>query len=139
MDSWNSYPSIFNLGHRAVSELLTQSVLVEEKIDGSQFSFGRFGGELRCRSKGAVLNNVAPEKMFARAVEVASQLDLHDGWTYRAEYLQKPKHNTLVYERTPANNLIIFDINDGHEFYMSYDDKAAEARRLGLEIVPRLY
>ena len=55
--SWHSYPSIYALGHRYLEELLLDPVLVEEKVDGSQFSFGVFehpeGPELRCKSKGA--------------------------------------------------------------------------------------
>lgn len=41
MDSFHSYPAVFNLGHKAIESLLTSGpVIVEEKIDGSQFSFG---------------------------------------------------------------------------------------------------
>jgi hypothetical protein len=143
-DSWHSYPSIFALGHRALAELLLDPVIVEEKVDGSQFSFGLFedGGAtpiLRCRSKGAQLNLVAPEKMFIRAVEVAASLPLTPGWTYRAEYLAKAKHNALAYDRVPEKHLIVFDINPAHEEYLSYADKAAECVRLGLEIVPLVY
>lgn len=142
-DSWHSYPSTFAIGHRALSELLLDPVIVEEKVDGSQFSFGLFDqdGErvLRCRSKGAQLNIVAPEKMFTEAVDVAKSLDLRIGWTYRAEYLKKPKHNSLAYDRIPRNHLIVFDINPGHEEYLSYQDKADECARLGLEIVPLLF
>ncbi len=36
MNSWHSYPSIYNLGHREVAEILKSPVNVEEKIDGSQ-------------------------------------------------------------------------------------------------------
>ena len=68
MNSWHSYPSIYNIGHRYVVDLLNEPVLIEEKIDGSQFSFGVFDGELKCRSKGAQLNLVAPEKMFIKAI-----------------------------------------------------------------------
>lgn len=136
--SWHSYPSIFALGHRAVADLFDGPVLVEEKIDGSQFSFGRFDGELRCRSKGAVLNLIAPEAMFREAIETATALDLRDGWTYRAEYLKKPKHNTLAYDRIPIRHLMIFDVNAGDEVYLSYDEKATEAARIGLEVVPRI-
>lgn len=77
--------------------------------------------------------------MFIKAVEVIKQLDLTVGWTYRAEYLAKPKHNTLAYERTPKNYLMLFDINTGHEEYMSYASKKAEADRIGLEVVPLMY
>lgn len=34
---------------------------------------------------------------------------------------------------------MIFDINDGHESYLSYEDKAKEADRLGLECVRLLF
>lgn len=137
--SWHSYPKIYALGHKAISELLLDDVLVEEKIDGSQFSFGRFDGELKFRSKGAVINAEYPEKMFSEAVEVAKSLNLKDGWTYRAEYLKSPKHNTLAYSRVPKSHLILFDINTGEEEYLSYDEKHNEADRIGLEIVPILF
>lgn len=65
--SWHSYPKIYNLGHAALAELLLDPVTVEEKVDGSQFSFGVIHGVLRCRSKGQELIVAAPEKMFERA------------------------------------------------------------------------
>ena len=135
----NSYPSIFTLGHRALAELFLDEVLVEEKVDGSQFSMMRKDGELFCRSKGADINVEFPEKMFAAAVEVAKTLDLKDGWVYRGEYLQKPKHNALAYNRTPEKHIIIFDINPGLEEYLTTEEKEAEARRIGLECVPAFY
>lgn len=136
--SWHSYPKVYALGHKAISPLLDRPVLIEEKIDGSQFSFGRFGGELKVRSRGKEMIPSAPEKMFSKAVEVVNGLNLRDGWTYRAEYLQKPKHNVLAYDRIPRKHLIIFDINDGHESYLPYEEKAIEAERLGLEWVPAI-
>ena len=144
--SWHSYPSVFTLGHRYLAELLKDDVLVEEKIDGSQFSFGKFqfGNEpegLRCRSKGCQLNVEYPEKMFACAVNNVKEVydRLHLGWTYRAEYLGKPKHNSLAYERVPHRNLIIFDINTNEEEYLSYEKKSAECERLGFECMPKMY
>lgn len=144
--SWHSYPSSYALGHRALTDLFDGGVLVEEKIDGSQFSFGKFLDPdgipiLRCRSKGAELNLVAPEKMFVKAIEAAQKrFDLLVvGWTYRAEYLAKPKHNTLLYDRVPKDNIIIFDINCGHEDYLPYNKKVVEAERLDLEVVPWIH
>jgi hypothetical protein len=141
MSSWKSYPSVFNLGHRVLAELFSDPVLVEEKIDGSQFSFGLIGGVLRVRSKGAEMNSEAPEKMFDKAVETVSTLApvLVPGYTYRGEFLRTPKHNTLAYDRTPVGHIIIFDINVDEESYLTYEDKKIEATRLGLEVVPRLY
>lgn len=142
--SWHSYPSIFNLGHKNIREIFEDEVLIEEKVDGSQFSFGRFPwaestGNIKCKSKGADINPDYPEGMFALGVAKIKTLDLHEGWTYRGEYLAKPKHNSLAYDRTPNGHVILFDINSGEEEYLSYEEKAKEAARLGLEIVPLLY
>src|SRR6266853_205539 len=147
--SWHSYPSIFNLGHKAVQDLLKGPVNVEEKVDGSQFSFGNFENEdhtgetwgLRVRSKGAVMNIDAPESLFKEAVDTVKSLKdlLHPNWTYRGECLKKPKHNALVYDRTPKGNVILFDVNTGDQEFLSYEDKSKEAERLGLEVVPLLY
>ena len=118
MQSWGSYPSIFNLGHKALRELFERPVNVEEKVDGSQFSFGvTEEGELKIRSKGKEMVVEAPEKMFAGAVETVKGLKdrLHPGWTYRGEVLCKPKHNTLQYGRVPKGNVILFDVNTGLE------------------------
>lgn len=137
----NSYPSIFAVGHRAIPDILTGDVTVEEKIDGSQFSMGVLNGELHCRSKGQQLVIDAPEKMFQRAIDTAKELAplLHEGWIYRCEYLSTPKHNTLAYGRTPAKNIIVFDVVTGPETYLTHAEKAAEAMRLGLEVVPLLF
>jgi hypothetical protein len=139
-----SYPSIFNVGHKAIADLFTVPVIVEEKVDGSQFSFREEeDGTLSCRSKGADLIMDAPEKMFVAAVATVKHLAelnvLHRTWTYRAEYLAKPHHNTLVYDRTPRDCLIVFDVNYAPEAYLSPEAKAAEAERIGLECVPVLY
>lgn len=138
----SAYSSIYNLGHKAVSELLRGPVLIEEKIDGSQFSFSvTAAGEIQCRSKGAVLNVLAPEKMFNRAVATVQELapKLKLGWTYRGEYLNTPKHNALAYNRTPEKHIIIFDITTGLETYLSWEEKAQEAANLGLETVPKIF
>ena len=153
--SWHSYCSIYNLGHKAVADLLKSEINAEEKVDGSQFSFGIFpdtdapcirvidGVEygLKVRSKGAVMHPDAPMDMFKRGVQaVKDRVDLlHPGWTYRGEFLAKPKHNALAYDRIPQGHVILFDINTAEEAYLSYEDKQAEATRIGFECIPRLY
>lgn len=141
MSSWHSYPKLYNVGHSAVKDIFQDEVLVEEKVDGSQFSFGKINGELKVRSKGVQIDPEHPEKMFTKAVNTAKELfpRLTEGYTYRGEYLQSPKHNALAYDRTPNQHIIIFDINTEEEQYLSYNDKVAEAFRLGLEVVPILY
>lgn len=83
----------------------------------------------------------APPKMFARACATVLTLadKLTPGWTYRGEVLDRPKHNTLVYDRVPTGNVIIFDICCAPEDYLDYEAKQTECQRLGVECVPQLF
>lgn len=143
MSSWTSYPKVFGMGHAAVAQVTDVPCRVEEKIDGSQFSFGLIDGTLRCKSHGKELILDAPEKMFASAVETVVKLNdakrLIPEWTYRGEALNKPHHNALAYDRVPQGNIILFDINTGEEAYLGYSALANEAERIGLERVPTIY
>jgi hypothetical protein len=148
LSSWHSYPSSYNIGHRVLRDFFDHEIIVEEKVDGSQFSFGKFPTiefeadyELRVRSKGAVFPIDAPPKMFKAATDTVLRLAplLTLGYTYRGEFLSKPKHNSLAYNRTPLGHIILFDVCREEEDYLSYEEKAAEALRLGLECVPKLF
>lgn len=142
MDSFHSYPSIFALGHKAVADLLTVPVYVTEKIDGSQFSFGiDEDGIWYFRSKGKeIYYPDGVDKMFQAGVDaiVALEDKLVPGWTYRGEYLSKPKHGVLAYDRVPNHHVIIFDINDAHESFLDYGKVIADCMRIGFEVVPSL-
>ena len=133
-----SYPSIFSLGHKAVKTLFDTEVLIEEKIDGSQFSFGKIDGVLFMRSKGTTLYEPVSDKLFKAATDYVSSIkdQLQEGWTYRGEVLHRPKHNALEYDRTPKHNVIIFDVDRGDQDYLTPDEKRFEAERLDLEVVP---
>jgi len=132
-----SYPQIYNLGHPAIDQLFDGTVEVTEKIDGSQFSFGRRGSAYSCRSKGKDQSD-GPDALFKLAVEQTRDLDLREGWTYRGEFLAKPKHNVLAYSRIPEHNVILFNVDVGYERYLPYDRMYEEGRRLDLEVVPIL-
>ena len=136
----NSYPTVYALGHSAIKEIFNGVVIVEEKIDGSQFSFGVIDGELQCRSKGKQLLLDAPEKMFVKAVETARSLEpiLEPEWIYRCEYLEKPKHNVSAYDHVPNKHLILFDVQYGMELYLTPGQKVATAAYLGIDVVPML-
>ncbi len=135
----NSYPNVLAIGHRMIKDIFSGEVLIEEKVDGSQFSFGIIDGELMCRSKGRQQILDAPDSLFEKAVEIIRGLDCHPGWFYRGEYLAKPKHNALAYSRIPEKNIILFDIQTGIETYMTPEEKKAEAERIGLECVPVMF
>jgi len=93
----NSYSHIFNLGHRAVQDILDGPVIVEEKIDGSQFSFMQDNDGVNCRSRGKQVFLDDPG-MFKLAVETAKDIAylLEPHRIYRCEFLAKPKHNVLA-------------------------------------------
>ena len=138
MTSFNSYPKIYNVGHVALKDFfLSGTTIIEEKVDGSQISFGRFDNLIRMRSKGCQIDIDAPPKMFELAAKnIIDRFDLlKDGWTYRGEYLAKPKHNTLAYDRVPKDNIIIFDVATGEEDYFGCAAKALEAESIGFEAV----
>lgn len=135
-----SYGKIWNMGHRQLDKLFEGHVVVQEKIDGSYFAFGVLDGRLQARSKGQAIDLDAPDKMFALGVETVKRLEcqLMPGYVYCGEYLNKPKHNTLSYDRTPDQNIILFDIESEarSEKWLSAAEVVTEAARLGLESVP---
>jgi len=143
MSSWHNYPTVFALGHKALEHLFNGPVVVQEKIDGSQFSFGVHGGELKCRSKGKELVLDVPENMFEAAVATSRRLadagDLVEGLTYRCEYLKGPSHNSLVYDRIPRNHLVLFDIEQDDSDFVEPEKVAYIADVIGLEPVPTFY
>lgn len=92
---------------------------VQEKVDGSQISFAKLDGKLYARSKGQMLVDGAPsgeglvcDGMFQLGVDAIGERFsfMPEGVVYRGEYLAKPKHNTLVYDRVPQGHIAIFDI-----------------------------
>lgn len=139
----HSYPKVWPLRHPNVAEIMNRNVLVEEKVDGSQFSFGVKDGKLACRSKGQEVNLESADKLFAPAVNTAKELfgagKLHEGYTYRCETLAKPKHNTIAYGRVPTGNIVLFDVDTGFNAMLDRDDKEAVAAELGIEVVPVLH
>lgn len=141
--SWTTYPKVWNFGHPQVRNIFEDVVHVQEKVDGSQFSFGNIDGVLKIKSKGAIIDPLNPPTMFASAVATVNELAeknlLRLNWTYRGEVLNHPKHNVLAYDRTPVRNIILFDISVGYEAFISLSELEEEALRLGLEVVPLLY
>jgi len=134
----HSYPKIYNVGHVFVKDIFSDTVLIQEKVDGSQFSFKKDEcGQVFCKSKNKIIDGDI-QKIFAKAynwVQTNSHL-LKPGWTYRGEALYKPKHNTLEYGRAPEAGFILFDIDRGICDYLTQYEVHVEAKRLGLEVVP---
>jgi len=136
----SGYSKIYQLGHRECKAMQGHELVVQEKIDGSQFSAQVVDGVLYCRSHHKQIVIDAPEKMFKGAVETFQRLHLggklREGWVYRGECLCKPKHNALAYGRKPVGDVILFDIEMSMHDMLAPDHVAYEAGLLGLECVP---
>lgn len=142
-----SYPKVYNLGSAEVDHLFDDPVVVQEKVDGSQFSFARFDDRLVMRSKGATVwdrefGGFQPGAgtMFQAAIEwVLNRADLLvSGHVYRCEFLSKPKHNTLAYDRVPLSHLILFDVEYAQGVFADRRGIEVSAAVLGLEPVADL-
>lgn len=134
-----SYPKVLALGHRYIETILQGETIVEEKIDGSQFNFGKIDNRLYIRSRGADINPDYPMGMFKEGVEhlLSVKDELLEGIFYHGEYLQKPRHNILNYGRIPENHIMIFDIEDKYgNPVQDYSLKVQLAKAIGLETVP---
>jgi hypothetical protein len=138
-----SYPKIYNMGHPYVRDLFEEEVVIQEKIDGSQFSFGRKDGQLFARSKGAMIYDGNVPDLFRGAYATAKRLFeegfLGEGVVWRGEAIERPKHNSITYGRTPIGNVILFDIDTGLEDRLDPERLAHWARLAGLESVPVIY
>ena len=141
-----AYPKIFHLGRPETADIFQGPFIIEEKLDGSQFSFGTDGdGRIHCRSKGALIDREAPPKMFREAVDyvqrvVDDRIGLHGPhYQFFCEYLQRPKHNSLTYNRVPKNNLALFAVRMGHEWVTDRGHLQDWGDELDLEVVPTLF
>jgi hypothetical protein len=135
-----AFPKIFAIGTHYIRDIFEDDVEVSEKIDGSQMSFGKVGGELFMRSKGAQLHVEAPQKMFQAGIDHVMSIEskLPDDTVFYCEYLQKEKHNVLEYERIPTNHLSLFAVCDptGTKFEPGWEHWAD---RLSIGLTPVLY
>lgn len=134
-----AYPKIFAIGTDYIRDIFSEDVEITEKVDGSQFVFAKIEGNIYCRSKGAQLYLENPEKMFGEALSYVQTIQdrLPDGMIFYAEYLKKPKHNTLKYDRVPVNHLILFGVM--HVSQKFNTDIRGYAEMLGIEVVPVIY
>lgn len=138
-----SYPKVLNIGDPLLKNLFEGEVLVDEKVDGSQFRAWFDGdGKMLFGSKSVNYNDFnPPDKMFGPAIAEAEKH--FAGREYKNaffvfEFLAKPKQNTLTYGRVPKDNLLLLDANIGGK-WLSGEEKKQLAYELGFEAAPVLY
>lgn len=142
MPELTSYPKVYNLGHRLVAGILDHPVQIQEKVDGSQFSFGKLNGLLQMRSRRQPLHPGNPVSGFQGAMETAQRLfgegRLVEGWIYRGESMQKPRQNSLTYGDVPVGNLVLFDAHRPDGTPVGYNELIGIATNFSIELVPQL-
>lgn len=138
-----SYPKVWNLGHPKADGIFDGPVVVQEKVDGSQISWGVIDGNLEIRSKGAQIHLGSEPDLFKPSVDKILALYhlelLDDGVIYRGEALKEEKHNTLCYDRVPDGNIVLYDVDVGLERRLSPAETVAVANRFDIEPVSILY
>ena len=142
MSKTAAFPKILHIGDKQIESLFDGEVEITEKVDGSQLGFGKVDGELFVRSKGKEQDLDNPDMMFIQAVEYIKTIEekIPDNMTFYGEYLQKPKHNTLAYDRIPNNHIALFGIYDSvtrEHFGMDVIKEWAE--KLDVDTVPLIY
>ncbi|OGK08519.1 hypothetical protein A2767_05475 [Candidatus Roizmanbacteria bacterium RIFCSPHIGHO2_01_FULL_35_10] len=123
------YPKILELGATPILDIFKYDVIVEEKVDGSLFRFGKTKkGEFFMGSKSVDIYEDNIPKMFEKACNYALKIKdkITNGFVFFCEYLEKPKHNVLVYGRIPKNNLMLFEVWDGEKFLFEIKEKWAK-------------
>jgi hypothetical protein len=140
-----AYQKIQQSYKEEVQDIWKGNIIVEEKIDGSQFrvkidvngviSYGSHHQEGDMVDSMFKLATTQAEEMF-KDLAVKNN---HTIITMFCEYLSKPKQNTISYSRVPEKNLILFDLMLGGR-YMSRKIKENFVKTIpGLEIVPLLW
>lgn len=129
----SNYCKSYNFGHRHLENFFSEPVTVEEKYDGSQFSFGVFDGKLVFRSRNRVFDIHDADDLFrATCDHLETQIhNIKPGGVYRGEAFKGPKHNILKYDRCPEGHLVLFEVPRGL-------DLAEEAANLGVHPVKTL-
>jgi len=145
------YTKVLTLGSAYTENALIGEVIVQEKVDGSQFRFGiNEDRELLIGSKGVKIIPIEGDeellnipKMFKPAVkhilsikEILSKF-LPDTYFF-AEILQKPKHNVLKYGRVPKNHIVLFDVLEQGS-WVSKSRLEDIAKFLDIDVIPELY
>lgn len=144
MKSIPSYPKILTLGSAYTENALIGEVIVQEKLDGSQFAFGvNEDSQVVMRSKGAQLSVENHAQMFDKAVDYIDSIHkaveaIGPESYFYCEYLEKPKHNTLKYANIPTNNLCLFDAMIKGK-WATREELIKLVDFLGIDLIPELY
>ena len=154
MKTCPKYTKVITLGSSMSENALIGNVLLQEKVDGSQFRFGKneegklVMGSKSCRlephfDEHGQMQNI--QKLFVPAVQTVLRISKTKFWElvrpdtyYFAETLCKPKHNVLKYKNVPRNNIVLFDAMIKGR-WISRKELEAIAKTFEIDVIPELY
>lgn len=138
-----SYQKISQSYKPEIQDIWNGHIIVEEKIDGSQFRINiTTDGILSCGSH-KVDDLSLVDNSFKKATDAAQ--DIFNGFkpsedtTIFCEYLSKPKQNAIPYARTPEKYLTVFDVKVGSKYLNRTLKVMYVSGFKGLEITPLLW
>ncbi len=136
-----SYPKVMNFGNSGTENALVGTLIIQEKIDGSQFRWGFDNdgnfvmGSHHCEMFYPVKNQLFDEAVKHIYCDKTTELQ---NMFFFAECLAKNKHNTLTYERIPTNHLVLFDVlRNGR--WVPTSELTHWANFWGIDVIPELY
>jgi hypothetical protein len=143
MSKTAAFPKILHIGDKQILDLFETEVEITEKVDGSQFGFGKtIDGELVMRSKGREITLDTVDKLFIPACTYITSIQekIPNGWFFYGETLCAPRHSTLAYDRIPKNNIALFAVYEAstREFH-NYDSILEWSEKLDVDPVPLLF
>jgi hypothetical protein len=140
-----SYPKVITIGTYGTENFLKGEVRVDEKIDGSQFGFGVYHGEIGFRSHGQLINPACPPNMFKSVVdyllskrEYLVDTFCHHPVYFYGEVVTKRKQNVLEYAQPAMGGLVLFDMVSDMGWEMP-EALAFYAEQLGISYAPPLF
>lgn len=143
MSKTAAFPKILHIGDKQILDLFETEVEITEKIDGSQFGFGKTPeGELIMRSKGREIDLENADKLFFPAVTYVNSIadKIPNGWFFYGETLHAPRHSTLAYDRVPRNHIALFAVYETEpRVFHNYDTIREYAELFEIDAVPLLF
>lgn len=138
-----SYGKVMTLGSVYTDNALNGEIIIQEKVDGSQFKFGlNAKKEVVIDSKNQAIHVESPGMFEDGVAQVLKNKKLikkfePNTWFY-AEYLRKPKHNIVVYKNIPKNNIVLFDaVSEAR--WATREELEVFADALDIDIIPELW
>lgn len=117
----------------------SQPVVVQEKVDGSQFAFHLTAdGGVACYSRTREIEGHDPMFAMACATAKASAQHLTIGHLYVGEALSGRRQNVLMYDRAPRGGLVLFEVQDEAAKSVVFDCRDL-ADRIGCDAVAIIY